>query len=159
MAGSTAAGGRGAPDRRRAQKDENWRDAKRVARELDRVLEAADPRKTAIARAAGELRLSTRQVYALLARYRAERTVSSVIPRKGRNRRKRLQDDAEAIIAATLREQWLVQEAPPLAPIVSEIRARCEEAGLRPPAYVTIRARAASLFSADARPIPPICVG
>ena len=46
-----------------------------------------------------------------------------------------------------LREQWLILEAPPLAPVVGEIRARCEAAGLRPPSYVAIRARAASLCS------------
>ncbi len=144
-----AAVGRGARGRRRAQDDENWLGAKRVARELDKVLEAPGPRNAAIARAAAELRLSTRQVYGLLSRYRTERTVSSVLTRKGRSRRKRLGGDVEAIVAATLREQWLVSEAPPLAPIVGEIRARCEEAGLRPPSYVAIRARAAALFSAE----------
>ena len=134
---------------RHAKDDENWLHAKRVARELDKVLEASGPRAGAIARAAGELRLSTRQVYTLLARYRRERTVSSVLSRKGQSRRKRLGDDVEAIVAVTLREQWMVPEAPPLAPIVGEIRARCEEASLRPPSYVAIRARAASLFSAE----------
>ena len=61
-------------------------------------------------------------------------------------RKKRLAGDVETIVASTLREQWLVSEAPPLAPIVAEIRARCEEAGLRPPSYVAIRARAAAFF-------------
>ena len=129
--------------------DENWLSAKRVARELDKVLDAAGPRREAVARAAGELRLSTRRIYALLARYQLERTVSSLLSRKSAARRKRLADDAEAIIAATLREQWLILEAPPLAPVVDEIRARCEAAGLRPPSYVAIRARAASLFSPE----------
>ena len=41
----------------------------------------------------------------------------------------------------------MILEAPPLAPVVGEIRARCEAAGLRPPSYVAIRARAASLCS------------
>ena len=39
--------------------------AKRVARELDKILKAAGPRKAAVARASGELRLSTRQIYTL----------------------------------------------------------------------------------------------
>jgi putative transposase len=129
--------------------DVNWLSAKRVTRELDKVLDASGPRRVAVARAAGELRLSTRRIYTLLARYRRERTVSSLLSRKGATRRKRLDDDAEAIIAATLREQWLILEAPPLAPVVGEIRARCEAAGLRPPSYVAIRARAASLFSPE----------
>lgn len=129
--------------------DEHWRDAKRVARELDKVLEAPGPRKTAIARAAGELRLSTRQIYTLLSRYREERTVSALLARKGVARRKRLAGDAEAIIAATLQEKWMVLEAPPLAPVVVEIRARCEAAGIRPPSYVAVRARAATLFTPE----------
>ncbi|MGO9390245.1 Mu transposase C-terminal domain-containing protein [Rhodoblastus sp.] len=129
--------------------DENWRDAKRIARELDKVLEAPGPRKTAVARAAGELRLSTRRIYMLLARYREEHTVSALLARKGAARRKRLAGDAEAIIAATLQEKWMVLEAPPLAPVVCEIRARCHEAGLRPPSYVTVRSRAAALFSPE----------
>jgi putative transposase len=126
---------------------ENWQNAKRVARELDKILEATGPRKAAVACAAGELRLSTRQVYTLLARYRGDRTVSALVSRKGTARRKRLADEAEAIIAATLREKWMVQEAPPLAPVVGEIRVRSEAAGLRPPSYVAVRARAAALFT------------
>jgi len=123
--------------------------AKRVARELDKILKAAGPRKAAVARASGELRLSTRQIYTLLARYRGERTVSALLSRKGAARHKRLADDVEAIIAATLREKWMVLEAPPLAPVVGEIRARCEAAGLRPPSYVAVRARAAALFTPE----------
>lgn len=109
--------------------DVNWLSAKRIARELDKVLDASGPRGAAIARAAGELRLSTRQVYTLLARYRRERTVSSLLSYKCAARRKRLADDAEAIIAATLREQWLILEAPPLAPVVGEIRAAARRLG------------------------------
>jgi putative transposase len=129
--------------------DENWRNAKRVARELDKVLDTPGPRRAAVARAAGELRLSTRQIYALLARYQRERTVSALISRKGAARRKRLADDVEAIIVATLSEKWMVLEAPPLAPVVGEIRARCEEAGLRPPSFVAVRARATALFTPE----------
>ena len=86
--------------------------------------------------------------YVLLAQYRLERTVSVVLSRKSTARRKRLAENVEAIIAATLREKWMVLEAPPLAPVVDEIRARCEAAGLRPPSYVTVRSRAAALFCA-----------
>ena len=51
--------------------DETWSAARRTARELDRVLDGSGPRQVVIDRAAAELRLSTRQVYNLLARYRA----------------------------------------------------------------------------------------
>lgn len=129
--------------------DEAWSTARRVTRELDRILDGAGPRRAAITRAAAELRLTTRQVYNLLARYRVDRTVTSLLPDGNRNRKKRLQQDIEEIIATTLREQWLVLEAPPLAPVVAEIRARCEEAGLAAPSYLTVARRIPALFGAE----------
>jgi putative transposase len=69
---------------------------------LDRVLDGSGPRRAAIDRAAAELRLSTRQVYNLLARYRVERRVTSLLPRTDGTRKKRLQKDIGGIIATTL---------------------------------------------------------
>ena len=48
-----------------------------------------------------------------------------------------------------MRSQWLTLEAPPLAPAVAEIRARCEEAGLVAPSYGAIERRIPSLFSPE----------
>ncbi|WP_036255246.1 Mu transposase C-terminal domain-containing protein [Methylocapsa acidiphila] len=132
-----------------AAADENWRNAKLIARELDKVLDGEGPRNAAIARAAGELRVSTRRIYVLLAQYRLERTVSALLSRRGAGRSKRLAENVEAIIAATLREKWMVLEAPPLAPVVGEIRARCEAAGLWPLSYVAVRSRIAALFTPE----------
>ncbi|WP_234189534.1 Mu transposase C-terminal domain-containing protein [Shinella sp. NM-101] len=123
--------------------------ARRVARELDKVLDGGGPRQAAIARAAAELRLTTRQIYNLLARYRADRTVTVLLPRTAVSRRKRLPEQVEEIIAATLREQWLKLEPTALAPVVDEIRARCEEAGLAVPSYVTVARRIPMLFSPE----------
>jgi len=120
-----------------------------VARELDRILDGDGPRQAAVARAANELRLTTRQIYNLLARYRAERTVTALLPRTAVARRNRLPEKIEEIIGTTLREQWLTLEAPPLAPVVAEIRARCEESGLTLPSYVTIARRIPALFSPE----------
>lgn len=122
---------------------------RRVARELDRILDRPGPRGSLIARAAAELRLSTRQIYNLLARYRVDRTVASLLPSGDGTRKRRLQPEIEEIIATTLREHWLVLEAPPLAPIVAEVRARCEEAGLAVPSYVTVARRIPALFSPE----------
>lgn len=128
---------------------ETWLAARRIAHELDRVLDKAGLHQAAVDRAAAELRLSTRHVYRLLARYRVDRRVSSLLPRTNGARKKRLHDDVERIIAETLRAQWLTLEAPPLAPVVAEIRARCEEAGLAAPSYVAIDRRIPSLFSPE----------
>ncbi len=84
----------------------------------------------------------------LLKRYAVERTLSSLLPRRGNSRVKRLSESVEAIIAATLGEQWLVEEAPPLAPVVEEIRARCSTAGERPPSYIAVQTRVPLLFDA-----------
>lgn len=123
--------------------------ARRVARELDRILDEADPHRVAVDRAAAELRLSTRQVYNQLARYRIDRRVSSLLPRTNGARKRRLSPEVEEIIAATLRSQWLILEAPPLAPAVAEIRARCEEARLAAPSYGAVERRIPSLFSPE----------
>lgn len=129
--------------------NEQWLAARRIARELDRILDGSGPRGAAIDRAAAELRLSTRQVYNLLARYRVDRRVTLLLPRTDGTRKRRLHHDIEEIIAATLRERWLVLEAPPLSPVVAEIRARCEEAGLAPPSYLTAARRIPQLFTPE----------
>jgi len=120
-----------------------------VAAELDKVLDGSGPRQPAIARAAAALRLSTRQVYNLVTRYRADRTVTALLPHTAKTRQKRLDAKIEKFISVTLREQWLTLEAPPLAPVVAEIQARCEEAGLKPPSYVTIARRVPALFTPE----------
>ncbi|WP_244399858.1 MULTISPECIES: Mu transposase C-terminal domain-containing protein [unclassified Agrobacterium] len=123
--------------------------ARRMARELDDILDGGNPRQAAIKRAAAELQITTRQIYNLLARYRVDRTVTSLLPRTAVNRRKRLPEQVEEIIAATLREKWLTLEPTALAPVVDEIRARCEEAGLVVPSYVTVARRIPVLFSPE----------
>ena len=129
--------------------DEAWAKATRIGRELDRILDGQEPMRTAVARAASELRLSTRQVYNHLRRYRTERRVSSLLPRTGGARRARISPAVEKIIAATLRELWLRPEQPDLAPIVDEIRTRCVSEGLDPPAYVTVSKRIPRLFTPE----------
>ena len=129
--------------------EEAWLTARRVARELDRILDAAGSHRAAVERAAAELGLSTRQIYNLLARYRVDRRVSSLLPRRSGARKKQLDPDVEVIIATTLRTQWLTLEAPPLAPVVAEIRARCEEAGLAAPSYLAVARRIPVLFGPE----------
>jgi len=123
-----------------------WAEVRRQARELDKVLEGSGLRRALIARAAAELNLATRQVYNLLKRYAVARTAASLQSRRGGLRTKRLSAGVETIIEATLTEKWMIKEAPPLAPIVDEIRARCAAIGERPPCYVSVQQRVALLF-------------
>lgn len=129
--------------------EDKWLSASRIARELDRILDGPRPYRAAIERATEELHLSARQVYNLLARYRVDRRVTCLLRRTSGKRKKRLPGGIEEIIRVTLQEQWLVLEAPSLAPVVGEIRARCEEAGLAPPSYLTVSRRIPVLFSPE----------
>jgi putative transposase len=56
--------------------DDAFAEAKRQARAFDKVLDGSGPRRALIARAAAEVNLTSRQVYNLLKRYAAARTVS-----------------------------------------------------------------------------------
>ncbi len=127
-------------------RDDAWAQAKRQARELDRILDEPGPRHLSITRAAAELGLTTRHVYNLLKRYATERRITVLLPRRDRPRATRLAAPVEAVIAKVLREQWLVKEAPELRPVVTEIRARCCEAGERPPSYRAVQRRIPMLF-------------
>ncbi|EKD60019.1 MAG: hypothetical protein ACD_54C00989G0002 [uncultured bacterium] len=129
--------------------DEAWSKVVRIARELDRVLDGDLPMREAVSRAATELRLSTRQVYNHLARYREDRRVSLLLPRTNGARPARISTSVETIIADSLREMWLQPEQPDLAPIVDEIRARCASEGLKPPAYVTVAKRIPRMFTPE----------
>ena len=129
--------------------DEAWAKATRIARELERIIDEAAPVREAVVRAASELRLSTRQVYNYLVRYREERRISALLPRTSRTRKSRISPAVESIIAMTLREMWLRPEQPDLAPIVEDIRARCAQEGHTPPAYVTVARRIPILFAPE----------
>jgi hypothetical protein len=83
--------------------DDAFAQAERQARAFDKVLDGSEPRRALIARAAAEVNLTSRQVYNLLKRYAGERTVSSLLPRRGNARARRLNESVEAIIAATLK--------------------------------------------------------
>ena len=129
--------------------DDAWAKAMRISRELDRILESSAPVRGEIGRAAAELRMSTRQVYNYLARYRDDRRVSSLLPRTDGTRQPRISKEVEDIIATALRDLWLRPERPDLAPIVDEIRARCASKNFDPPAYVTVAKRIAHLFTPE----------
>lgn len=65
----------------RAISGEHWSVALRTARELDKILDGIGPKQVAVSRAAAELRLTRRQIYNLLVRYRMDRKVTALLPR------------------------------------------------------------------------------
>jgi putative transposase len=129
--------------------NEAWLAARRIAHELDRILDEAGLHRAAVDRAAAELRLSTRHVYRLLASIASSGECRRCCRARTARGRSGFTMTSRESSPETLRAQWLTLEAPPLAPVVAEIRARCEEAGLAAPSYVAIDRRIRSLFSSE----------
>jgi putative transposase len=94
--------------------------------------------------AAAQLGLSRRQIYNLLHRFRhGDGLVTDLAPGRshGGKGRGRLDPAVEAILRATLQEFYLARPKRSEAALTREVARRCRQAGIRPPARNTIRAR------------------
>ena len=92
---------------------------------------------------AWELGVSRATLYRLIAAFRANRTVSSVEPRR-RGRRKNafvLDHRREKLISLAVREIYLKPERPTMTYLIEQVRARCARAELPLPDRRTIKAR------------------
>ncbi|MFF2063186.1 Mu transposase C-terminal domain-containing protein [Streptomyces sp. NPDC058200] len=98
--------------------------------------------------AAAELRISRRQVYVLLGRWRAgEGVVSDLLPGRSSGGRGggRLPEEVEAIVDEVLRNRYLTRQRRPVAGICKEIARECRIRGLRVPSRGTVSRRIAQL--------------
>jgi putative transposase len=125
---------------------QEWEEACRrddVIRAL--VVSAGDKRlsKAVIEDAAGRLGISAPTLYRLLKRFREQRRVSDLLPRRrGRPIGTQVISDAvEAIIQEAIQEVYLVPERPPMRELARQIAARCHRRGEQPPTERTIKAR------------------
>ena len=125
-----------------------WDAAVRRAEVIERLaakpmvgLDAAD-------QAAAELGVSRRQVYVLVARWRAgEGVVSDVLPGRSSGGRGagRLPDEVEAIVREVLRSRYLTRQRRSVAAVYREIARQCRFCGLRVPSRGTVLRRIAQL--------------
>ena len=92
---------------------------------------------------AGQLGLSRASLYRLVRLFRAEETVTALLPRtRGRPKGLRLLDaKREALIRRALNEFYLEPTKPPFARLVHDIRIRCLDHALPPPHWRTIKQR------------------
>lgn len=92
---------------------------------------------------AGQLGLSRASLYRLIRRFRADSTVTALMPSpEGRPKGLRLLDaKREAVIRQALNEFYLKPTKPPFARLVHEVRVRCHQESLEPPNWRTIRRR------------------
>ena len=130
----------------------DWAEAKRRA-QIIAPLATLDVCPLSVARqAATELGCSARHIYTLRRAYRAAGgTLSALVPppHSGGKGKGRLPADLEAIIATTIKEEYLTPQKRQAQRIVDEVRRRCYRAQLRPPAANTVRRRLRALRSDD----------
>jgi putative transposase len=94
--------------------------------------------------AAAKLRISRRQVYVLLGRWRAgEGVVSDLLPGRSSGGRGggRLSGDVETIVREALRTRYLTRQRRSVAAVCKEITRQCRARGLRAPSRGTVRRR------------------
>ncbi|MGW5685241.1 transposase [Nonomuraea sp. NPDC003754] len=133
--------------------DEAWDVAVRQAEVIGPL--AAQPRLglAAADAAADELGISRRQVYVLLARWRAgEGVVSDLLPQRssgGRGRR-RLPAAVETVMTEVIRARYLTRQRRSVAAVYREVVRRCRTAGLPVPVCNTLAQRIKALDPAAA---------
>ncbi|MEU7835695.1 Mu transposase C-terminal domain-containing protein [Nonomuraea sp. NPDC049129] len=133
--------------------DEAWDVAVRQAEVIGPL--AASPRVglAAADAAADELGISRRQVYVLLARWRAgEGVVSDLLPQRssgGRGRR-RLPAAVETVMTEVICSRYLTRQRRSVAAVYREVVRRCRAAGLPVPVRNTLAQRIAALDPAAA---------
>lgn len=139
-----------------AMPDAQWDHAVRQAEVIKHLAEGKNAdgarrhvsRVAAVDEAAAELGISRRQVYVLLQRFRAgSGRVTDLAPARpnGGLGRSRLDDRVEAIIAETVRKQFLTRQKRSVAVIHREIRQVCLHRGLPAPSRNTVAARISRL--------------
>jgi putative transposase len=124
----------------------DWEEACRREEQVRRLV--AEERsggigRAAVGEAAAKLGISVASLYRLIQRFRKDRRVSTLLPRKaGRPAGARyISDGVEEIIHAAAREIYLVPERPPFRELVRQVAARCRNQGEQAPDARTIRSR------------------
>ena len=127
--------------------DDLWEEACRREDILRELVERFPDRSplSAVDDGCGTLGVSRATLYRLIERFKAQKTVSSLLPRKpGRAVGSKDQDPArDLLIRRTIERLYLTPERATFARLVNEIRLLCVQDGLAPPSWRTVRARLA----------------
>ncbi|TMR90658.1 Mu transposase C-terminal domain-containing protein [Nonomuraea basaltis] len=133
--------------------DEAWDVAVRQAEVIGPLADQPRLGSAAADAAAAQLGISQRQVYVLLARWRAgEGVVSDLLPRRssgGRGRR-RLPAAVEAVLHEVIEARYLTRQRRSVAAVYREVVRRCRVSGLPVPARSTLERRIEALDPAAA---------
>jgi putative transposase len=102
---------------------------------------------TTVLEAAQVLNLSRSVTYDLIARYRRRpQTSTLLVGRKGRKENSRfLGAQIESVIQNAIHQFYLTRERPRIVDLIRDIRITCEQKGLKPPNFRSVRRRLESL--------------
>ncbi len=126
--------------------DEDWQTAQRRL-EIIRPLVGLQRRTRAeVAARARESGAAVATLYGWLATYEASGRLTSLMPRARSDKGgTKLSPEVEAVIQATLEDEYLTPQRKPISPVCAEVRRRCINAELDPPHPNTVRSRIAAL--------------
>lgn len=132
--------------------DAMWNQAAALAAEFKRIVEEGCAIDAQLRQLESSLGLKRRRLYQLLAVYKANPSVSALLPRRaGRKPGSRvLAAEIETLIAKTLSEHYFTSERPSIASAVEIIAAKARACGLHPPCRSAVAARVGCLT--DTRP-------
>jgi putative transposase len=130
-------------------RDDLWAEACRreeVLRDLMRLHPGRFP-EIAVPDACVVLGVSRPTLFRLIERFKTEKTVSALLPRKCGRAAGSKNDDPkrDRLIRRTIERLYLTPERASFARLVEEIRLLCVHEGLAPPSWRTVRARLAEL--------------
>ena len=124
--------------------EQAWAEAQRRARVIAPLAARPAVDRHTADEAAAQLGLSRRQIYTLLQRFRrGDGLVTDLAPGRshGGEGRGRLDPAVEVILRETIQDFYLARLKRSEAALTREVTRRCRQAGVRPPARNTIRAR------------------
>jgi putative transposase len=131
-----------------------WTQARQRLAAIAPILGTESSSPQAVRARAAELGLHQATLYRWIKAYTAGGTLQSLIPSPpGPNKgSKRLRDDVEAILEATIEEFYLSKQKPSIKATCDEVRLRCRRAGVRAPHYKTVLDRVQALRASEVLP-------
>jgi putative transposase len=130
-----------------AASPEDWAIAAARESVIRPLVEAGQVSVAIASEAAKTLGISRSMLYRLIARFRAQAELTTLLPRSpGRTHQPhRLSKTLERLIATTIDEVYLQRERPRLADLMRVVNARCHAAGVEAPDYRTVKRRVAEI--------------
>lgn len=127
--------------------EEEWKEAIKWFKIIEPLIDSPRRTQNMVAEAARAANVGTSTLYKKLAKYEETGRVSSLITTKssGGKGKSRLSPEAEAILSATIAEEYLDKQKRSLEKTYKAVKRAFRSANLKPPHYNTIRNRIKSL--------------